>query len=162
MLKAILKAWSWNFSLQERDGTPVADVLHSSSGKRYDITLRDGSRYTIRRRGIGSPFLLEAADGSEIAQAEAIAFFREFVIAYGAQQYTLKAISWMRRECGVLVDGVQLGRVLPESWWTPCARVEIAGEFPLVLQTFLVWLTLLLWEPERNWDAHKLELPPCG
>ena len=67
MLKAISKAWSWNFSLQERDGTPVADVLHSSSEQRYDITLRDGSRYTIRRRGIGAPFLLEAAYGSEIA-----------------------------------------------------------------------------------------------
>src|SRR3954463_4612476 len=121
---------------------------------------RDGSRSTIHRRSIGAPFLLEAADGSEIAQAEPTAFLREFAVAHGARQYTLKAISCMRRECAVFVDGVQLGRVLPESMWSRSARVEIAGEFPLVLQTFLVWLTLMLWEPERNWAAH--ELPPWG
>src|SRR3954453_19269473 len=151
MLKAISKAWSWNFSLQERDGTPVADVLHSPSEQRYDITVRDGSRYTIRRRAIGAPFLLEPADGSEIAKAEPSVILREFVVAHGARQYTLKAISWMRRECGVFVDGVQLGRVLPESMWSRSAGVEIADEIPLVLQTFLVWLTLMLWEPERDW-----------
>jgi hypothetical protein len=156
MLNAIPKAWfSWKFSLEEGDGTPVADLLLSSWRERGSVALRDGLRYTVRSRGIAGPLLLEAADGSEVAQAtEPSAFRREFAVAHGERQYTLKAISWMRRECGVFAEGRQLGRVFPEIFCSRRAQVEIADELPLELQAFLVWLTLLLWK--RQWDADMM------
>jgi hypothetical protein len=103
---------------------------------------------------------LEAEDGSEVARATQPRLFRrEFAIAHRERQYTLKAISWMRRECGVFAEGRQLGRVFPEYWVDRSAQVEIADELPLVVQAFVVWLTLLLWKRQAS-DGN--ELPSFG
>jgi len=161
MLNVIPKAGtSWNFALQELDGTFVADVLLSDWLERGGVVaLRDGSRYTVRSQDYA--LLLEAADGSEVAQATQRRIFRrEFTVAHRERQYTLKAISWMRRECGVFAEGRQLGRVFQEFWLGHSAQVEIADELPLVLQAFLVWLTLLLWK--RRASVGEYELAPYG
>jgi hypothetical protein len=154
MLNAIPKAGcSWNFSLKKLDGTLVADVDLSEWVERGGVVaLRDGSRYTVRARGYA--FVLDAEDGSEVARATQPRLFRrEFTVAHCGRQYTLKAISWMRRECGVFAEGRQLGRVFPECWVDLSAQVEIADELPLVLQAFLVWLTLLLWKRASDQNA---------
>jgi len=160
MLNAIPKARSsWDISLHALDGTFVAGVLLSGGLEPGGVVaLRDGSRYTVRGRGYA--LLLETADGSEVAQATQPRLFRrEFAVAHRERQYTLKAISWMRRECGVFAEGRQLGRVFPEYWLGRSAQVEIADEVPLVLQAFLVWLTLLLW---KRASYEMAVAPPYG
>ena len=73
MLTVIPKAGtSWNFALQQVDGKFVADVFLSDWLKRGGaVALRDGSRYTVRSQDYA--LLLEAADGSEVAQATHVA-----------------------------------------------------------------------------------------
>jgi hypothetical protein len=155
MLNAIPNTWfSWNFSLEEVDGTPVTDLSISTWKDRGSVSLRDGLRYLVCGRRF-SPLVLEAADGSEVAYANGLGWFRNgFAVTHGERRYTLKPIRWIGREHGVFAEGRDLGRVCPVMLFSRRGQAEIADEVPLVLQAFLVWLTLLEWK--RDWDAGTM------
>ncbi len=94
MLNAIPKTWFfWNFSLQEVDGTPVADLSISSWRGEGSVSLRDGSRYLVCNRRF-SPLVLEAADGLEIAHANGLGFFRNgFAVTHGERDWDAGTMS---------------------------------------------------------------------
>jgi hypothetical protein len=67
MLNAIPKAWfSWKFSLEEGDGTPVADLLLSSWRERGSVALRDGLRYTVRSQALRVRFYWKPQTGRRL------------------------------------------------------------------------------------------------
>src|SRR5262249_37123684 len=155
MLNALPKGWfSWDFSLHDSSGGVVGDVLLSSWREQGAITIRGGPRYTVRRQGILGPFVLEAPDGSGAASAvKPSVLRREFNVEHGGRLYALRAVSALRRQCLVLCEDRPLGRVSPDSWFSRRARLEIADDVPLVLQAFLVWLTLLMWKRDSDGGA---------
>ena len=157
MLNATPKTWtSSDFSLEDSDGTPLADLGLPSSllEQGGSVALRDGSRYIVGDRNF-SPLVMEAADGPEVAHANGLGpFHTGFAVTHGERQYILKPIRRIGREWGVFAEGRELGRVRGYIWFSRRVEVEIADEVPLVLQVFLVWLTLLRWQ--RDWHAGSM------
>ena len=59
MLSAQPKKWySWDFTLRDADGQPVADLDLSSWRERGKVAL-GGAEYRVRREGLRGPFVLE-------------------------------------------------------------------------------------------------------
>jgi len=153
MLAAVPMRWlSWDFSLEDPKGGKVGEVRLSSWRERGSVVVA-GISYKVQRDGLLGPFVVEAADGSRLASAiKPSTLRRQFTITHGEQHYVLKAMSSLRRECGLFGEANrQLGRVKPESWFARRARAELGEEVPPLIQAFVVWLTLLLWK--RDGDA---------
>lgn len=154
MLSAVPKGWfSWDFSLQGPMGEDIAEIQLSSWRERGAVVLR-GASYRIHREGFAGPFLVESPDGSPAASAvKPSVLKREFEIVFGSRQYRLQAVSAFRREFGLFSGTRRIGSITPDSWIGRRARVEFAEELPPLLQAFVLWLTLLLWQRESQDSA---------
>ena len=152
MLTASPKSWwSWDFSLKTSPAEkPVAEVHLSSWRERGSIIVKD-TTYRVHRDGLSGPFILEAPDGSTVASATKPSVLRrEFVVANDEQRYVLKALAVFRRECGLFRGDRRIGSIIPHSALRRRARVQFEDGAPLLLQAFVVWLAMLLWQRDSS------------
>ncbi len=141
--------FNWDFDIQDENGQSVADVRLSNWIERGAISV-PGQECTVRREIPLGAYLLEQ-HGRLVAQAEKpSAFFREFTVTHEGRTFTLKAWSALRRAMVLIENDVVVGRVAPESFFSRRMRVELPEEMPLVLKTFVIWLTMVLWKREAD------------
>jgi len=152
------KHWfSWDFWLEDAAGGRPGDVNLSWWRERGSLTAA-GIEYRVSRRGLTGPFVLEAP-GREMARAIKVSALRQdFTVSDGSADYTLKRISWWRREFGIFEGSRRIGRIAPSSWMTRRALVTLPETMPLSLQAYFVWLAVLMWK--RDSDAAAAAAPP--
>ena len=141
------KAWySWDFSVEAADRT-LAQVDLSSWWERGAITIGDVEHPVFRESLLGD-FVIERA-GTVLARATKSSIFTHtMIIKHGGREYTLRKKSVWRRAFFLLEGERQLGSIAPTSIWTRHATADLPPEWPLYLQAFVIWLTLLLWKRE--------------
>jgi hypothetical protein len=146
MLRLIPKHWySWDFRLEDRTGTRLADVIVSAWRQRGSVVAA-GVQYKVSRDGLTGPYVLESA-GRKMARAVKPSLFRQaFRVSHGEGEYTLQRTSWWRGEFGVFEGSRRVGVIAPASWLTRRATVTLPGTMPIWLQAFMVWLAALMWK----------------
>ena len=151
MLKLVPKRWfSWDFRLEDPVGMPWGELDLSYWRERGSVAV-GGEQYSVSRQGVLGPFVLEGPNG-ELARAVKVSAFRQqFALTVGEREYTLKQVSWWRREFGLFYGGASVGWVAPESWFSRRAQVFLPEDVPGGIRAFVVWLTLLMWK--RGADA---------
>ena len=148
MLSARPKKWySWDFTLHDAEGRHVADLDLSSWRDRGRVVLGE-SEYRVRREGLGGPFVLE--DGTSVrARARKTRFFGcEFEIEFEGDHYTVTKRSMWSHDIVLRQGAEELGTIRRAAWYNRDARIEMAERLSPVLQTFALWLGLLLWKRE--------------
>lgn len=148
-----LRWFSWDFTVS-RDGRRLAELDISCWRERGELTV-DGASFTIARDGFMSgAFRLSGADGRIIASASKPSLFRRrFDIVHGGRTWTLQPRSAWCRAMNVLVDGRDVGAIVPAGAWTRRAAANLPDALPLPVQVFIVWLAVLLWKREQDASA---------
>ena len=109
----------------------------------------------MSRQGVLGPFLLEGPSG-ELARAVKVSAFRQqFTLTVGEREYTLRRLSWWRREFGLFYGGASVGSVAPESWFSRRAQVFLPEDLPGGVRAFVVWLTVLMWKRDAETAASS-------
>jgi hypothetical protein len=140
--------FSWNFSLFDGERT-LAEVNLSSWRERGTLMV-EGVEYNVYRESPLGEFLLQRS-GSVLARAEKPSMFvRSFLIKYQQKPYTLRAESAFRRAF-VLLDGErEIGSIVPKGVFTRNSVVTLPDEWPLPIQSFAIWLTLVHWRRDAS------------
>jgi hypothetical protein len=141
--------YSWDFIVTD-DAREVATMDLSAWREKGVLAVR-GDEYRVYREGaMSGDFILERS-GAVLARAtKPSAVHRSFVLEYRGRQYTLRAKSAFRRAF-VLLDGEsQIGSLAPNSVWARTATVQLPDDWPLPVQVFAMWLTIILWKREAN------------
>ena len=149
MLRVMPEGWfSYNFTVFDRGGTPVARVDLSNWREAAKLEV-GGERYEAHRKGWRSKeFVLEKEDGQVVAMAEQPSAWKgQFVFEHGGNRYELeKETVWkgtfvIRREGVGHVGSVRSEGVFKREW-----IAELPEELPLEAKVFIVWLVVLLWK----------------
>jgi hypothetical protein len=148
MLSARPNKWySWDFTLQDAEGRRVADVDLSSWRERGNVVVGQ-SEYRVRPEGLFRQFVLED-DVSVRARARKTRLFGyEFEIEFEGDHYTLTKQSIWSHTVVLRQGNEELGTIRRAAWYKRDARIEMAERLSPVLQTFALWLALLLWKRE--------------
>ena len=143
------KAWySWDFSVTAGDRT-IARFDLSSWRERGVITI-DGIEHRVFRQSLLGDFVIERGSSTLARATKQSAFSSTVIFKYDGREYTLRKQSWWRRAF-VLMDGDrQIGSIAPTGLCTRRAAVDLPAQWPLHLQAFVIWLTLVLWKREAN------------
>jgi hypothetical protein len=144
----ILHSWlSWDFSVVQGDSV-VAEIEIPRWRKRAVLKV-GGLHYAAYREGvIGGAFIL-ALDTTQLARAERGNWLsRSFTIKQGEKTYRLKA-EWFGSSFILLDNEQEVGSVVPCGMFTRKTRVSLPDELPLLVQIFVIWLTLY----QREIDA---------
>ena len=143
------KSWgSWNFAVSDGE-RQLADVRLSWWREKGMLSLEDGD-YDVYRESLLGDFVLERA-GSIVARASKPSVFeRCFVISYHEKSYTLRARAALRRAFVVMDGSLEVGSIVPESIWTRRATVQLPDEWPLAVQSFAMWLTIVHWKRDAS------------
>jgi hypothetical protein len=151
MLTVVPKHWySWDFTVLDPVGTPWGEVTLSSWRERGSVAV-GADRHKVSRQGLTGPFVLEGPSG-EIARAVKVsAFKREFALRVAEQGFTLKQVSWWRREFALLEGGAVVGSMAPVSWLSRRGQVRLPDDMAPEVCAFVLWLILLMWK--RDADA---------
>ncbi|HZM95572.1 MAG TPA: hypothetical protein VFB92_19210 [Vicinamibacterales bacterium] len=147
-LTLIPRHWySWDFFVTD-DDRQLAE-FNLSSWREKGVVSVDGIDYRLYRESSFGDFVLEHA-GSVIARAtKPSAFRREFVIRYKEQPYTLRAQSFSRTY--IVLDGsTEIGSIAPEKWFTRTANVDLPDNWPFLLKSFAMWLTIIQWKRDAG------------
>lgn len=156
MLRAVPDGWfSYNFTVFDRSGTPVARADLSNWRETAKLEV-GGTRYEAHHKGWGSKqFVLENEDGRVIAVAEKPSAWKDrFVFEHGGNRYELEKESvWgsafvIRREGVGPVGSVRSKGVFKREW-----TVELPEELLLEVRVFIVWLMVLLWKRAASGTA---------
>lgn len=154
MLSAQPKKWySWDFTLRDADGQPVADLDLSSWRERGKVAL-GGAEYRVRREGLRGPFVLE--DGVSVrARARRTSLLGcAFEIEFEGDHYTLRKRSIWGHSIVLSQGAEELGTIRRAAWYKRGAQVDLAERLSPVLKAFALWLALLLWK--RDDDAAAI------
>jgi len=144
--------YSWDFIVTD-DSRQVAE-MDLSAWREKGVLVVQGADHCVYREGaMSGDFILERA-GAVLARAtKPSAFHRSFVLDYKGRQYTLRAKSTFRRAF-ILLDGAsQIGSLAPNSMWTRTATAHLPDDWPLPLQVFAIWLTIVMWKREADSGA---------
>ena len=143
------KAWySWDFSVTAGDRT-IARFDLSSWRERGVITI-DGIEHRVFRESMLGDFVIERGSQTLARATKTSVFTHTMIVRHDGREYMLRKPSVWRRAF-VLMDGArQIGSIAPTSVWTRRAAVDLPAQWPLHLQAFVIWLTLVLWKR----DAH--------
>ncbi|MFO0873142.1 MAG: hypothetical protein U0575_04115 [Phycisphaerales bacterium] len=149
-MRLVRRSWfSWDFAIEGPRGMPWGEVGLAFWGERGSITV-PGERCRVSRQGLAGPFLLEGRSG-ELARAVKVSLFRqEFIVTAEGRDYTLRRLSWWRREFGLFSGDGQVGSVAPDSWFTQGGQADLPEEMPGWLRGFVIWLTLWMWKRDAN------------
>jgi hypothetical protein len=148
-LTLIPRHWySWDFFVTDA-GRQLAE-FNLSSWREHGVVSVDGIDYRLCRESSFGDFVLEHA-GSVIARAtKPSAFRREFVIRYKEKPYTLRAKSALSRTYVVLDGSMEVGSITPENWLTRKANVDLPDDWPFLLKSFAMWLTIIHWKRDAG------------
>jgi hypothetical protein len=136
--------YSWDFFVTD-DGRQLAE-FNLSSWREKGVVWVDDIAYSLDRESPLGDFVLEHA-GSVIARAtKPSAFRREFVIRYKEKPYTLQAQSAFSRNYVVLDGSTEIGSIAPESLFTRTASVMLPDDWPFLLKSLAMWLTIIQWK----------------
>jgi hypothetical protein len=144
MWTAAPKGWaSWDYSVVDEAGRPVAEVSLAFWQERGGIRCAEGE-FTIRReQGFGA-YVLER-NGAGIAWAEKGGLFsRTFTVQFGLGPYTLKPRGMLSRAMVVYEGEREIGRI-GAGFWSRRSQVELPVDLPIVLRLFFLWLAMILW-----------------
>ena len=149
MLRMIPKRFSWTFSLMD-GAEPVAHSVDLSWwSDKGELTVQ-GVTYIARREGFMSgAFVLESTAGVLARATKPSAFRRLLVVEHSGRQYTLRAVSALRREFVLLDGSTRIGSLSPEGAFTRRAAVDLPPALPLPVRAFIVWLAVMLWKHEQ-------------
>jgi hypothetical protein len=140
--------YSWDFFVF--DGDRQLAEFDLSSWREKGLVWVDGVDYRLYRESPFGDFVLERA-GSVIARAtKPSAFRREFVIKYKEKPYTLRAKSAFGRTFMVLDGRTEVGSLAPESWLGRKAKVTLPDDWPFLLKSFAMWLTIVHWKRDAG------------
>jgi hypothetical protein len=136
--------YSWDFVVLD-DVRQLAE-FNLSSWREKGVVWVDGVDYRLYRESPLGDFLLQHA-GSAVARAtKPSAFKREFVIRYKEKPYTLRAKSAFSRTFVVLDGSTEIGSIAPETWGRRKAKVTLPDDWPFLLKSFAMWLTIVHWK----------------
>ena len=140
--------YSWDFFVF--DGDRQLAEFNLSSWREKGVVSVDGVDYHLYRESALGDFVLQHA-GSVIARAtKPSAFRREFVIRYKEKPYTLLAKSAFSRTFVVLDGSTEIGSIAPERLTTRRAMADLPDNWPLLLKSFAMWLTIVQWKREAS------------
>ena len=145
MLTVVSNAWSYTFSVTDGTESVAQAVDLSWWGNKGELRIRDDI-YTARRDK--SSYLLESAAGVLARAEQPRKWFGELVIEHSGRRYKLRAKSALRRQFLLLEGSRQIGSLSPEGLFTRKAAVELPKAIPLLLQVFIIWLAMSLWQHE--------------
>ena len=132
-----------------QDGVLWAELRFSSWRENGSIR-SGGSIYSIRKDGLFSNCFLLEENGIIFCYARTKSFWRRTVLLdYEGVQYVLKSTGWGRR-VNIFREGLGIGSISGSGFSGRRARAELGTEIPLVVQTFLLWLTVLGWNRDAN------------
>ena len=132
-----------------QDGVLLAELRFSRWRENGSIR-SGGSIYSIRKDGIFSNRFLLEENGRFFCCATMKSFWRRTVaLDYEGVHYALKSAGWGRR-VDIFREGLETGTVYGSGFFGRGARAEIGERIPLVMQTFLLWLTVLGWNRDAN------------
>ena len=149
MLRAVPDGWfSYNFTVFDRGGTPVARVDLSNWRETAKITLGESRYEACRKGGMSKEFVLQKEDGQVVAVAEKPSGWRDrLVFEHGANRYELKHESTWSNAFVLSRDGVGwVGSVKRKGFFKREWTVELPEELPLEVRVFLMWLVVILWK----------------
>jgi hypothetical protein len=127
-----------------QEGVLLAELRFSSWRENGSIR-SGGSIYSIRKDGMFSNCFLLEEDGHGLCYASMKGFWRRIVVLdYEGIHYVLKSTGWGRR-VNFFREGLEIGTVYGSGFFGRGARAEVGDGIPLVIQTFLLWLTVLGW-----------------
>jgi len=143
--------YSWDYAVMTGDRT-VARLDLSSWRERAEIMIGDVTHRTFREHALGD-FVIEAG-GRELARATKPSAFRDtMIVHYGGRDYTLLKPSIWRRTFALLDGERQIGTIEPESAWTRRAIARFESDWPMPIQTFVIWLVIMLWKRNAQHSA---------
>jgi len=143
--------YSWDYAVMTGDRT-VARLDLSSWRERAEIMIGDVTHRTFREHALGD-FVIEAG-GRELARATKPSAFRDTIILhYCGRDYTLLKPSIWRRTFALLDGERQIGTIEPESAWTRRAIARFESDWPMPIQTFVIWLVIMLWKRNAQHSA---------
>lgn len=139
---------SWDFSVMRGDSV-VAEIEVPRWRKRGMLKV-GGLHYAAYREGlIGGAFIL-ALDTTQVARAEKNSWLsRSFTIKHGEKTYRLKA-DWLGPSFILLDNGKKVGSLATRGMFTRRTSVSLPDELPLLVQMFLIWLTLYQRETDSG------------
>jgi len=144
------KNWfTWNFSV--RDGARTLADVRLSSWRDAGTLSVEGIEYVVSRETWLGDFLLQQS-GPVLARATRPTLFRRsFVITYKERSYTLKAQSMFRRTF-VVLDGAEkeIGSIVPTNMFTRKSVVTLPDDWPLPVESFAMWLTMVHWKRDQG------------
>jgi len=148
MLQMIPQAFSWTFSVMD-GAEPVAHAMDRSWWSDRGALTVQGVTYTARREGvISGAYVLESTAGVLARATKPSAFRRALIVEHSGRQYTLRAVSALRREFVLLDGAARIGSLSPEGFFTRRAAVDLPPAWPLAVRVFIVWLAVMLWKHE--------------
>jgi len=143
--------YSWDYAVMSGDRT-VAQIDLSAWRERAEIMIGDVTHRTFREHALGD-FVIEAG-GRELARATKPSAFRDtMIVHYGGRDYTLLKPSIWRRTFALLDGERQIGTIEPESAWTRRAIARFESDWPMPIQTFVIWLVIMLWKRNAQHSA---------
>ncbi len=148
-MRMIPKPLSWTFSVLD-GAEPVAhSVDRSWWSDKGELTVQ-GVTYTARREGVmRGAFVLESTAGVVARATKPSAWRRSLIVEYSGRQYTLRAVSPLRREFVLLDGSTRIGSLSPEGFLTRRAVVDLPPSLPFPVRVFIVWLAVTLWKHEQ-------------
>jgi hypothetical protein len=140
--------YSWDFFVL--DGDRQVAEFNLSSWREKGVVWVDGVDYRLHREGAMGDFLLQR-EGTVVARAtKPSAFRREFVIRYKEKPYTLRAKAAFSRTFVVLDGSREIGSIAPERMSTRKAAVNLPDDWPFLLKSFAMWLTIVHWKRDAS------------
>jgi hypothetical protein len=166
MLRAVPDGWfSYNFTVFDRSGTPVARADLSKwlwlETAKLEISATSYEAYS--KRLAHKEFLLEKEDGRVVAVAEKPSFWRNRrVIEHAGNRYELKKESAWRNTFVLWRDGVgPIGSVRSNGVFKREWTVELREELPMEVGVFVMWLMVIMWKLTLS-SAAELSGPVGG
>ena len=133
--------YSWDYTVKSGDRT-VAVLDFASWRVRGEIVIGDVTHRVFREGAMSGDFIIEAG-GRELARATKPSAFRDtMIVHYGGRDYTLLKPSIWRRTFALLDGERQIGTIEPESAWTRRAIARFESDWPMPIQTFVIWLVM--------------------
>ena len=141
--------FSWAFTVSSA-GRAFAALTISAWRDRGALTV-DGQSFRVVRDGwLGGDFRLESASGVVATATKPSIFRRAFVVRFSGRTLELQTRSLWSRAVVLREAGRDVGGVAPRGAFTRRATATLPESVPLPVQTFLLWLTLLLWKRESD------------
>lgn len=153
MLRAEPQHWySWDYTVYA-DGTPIADLDLALARETAEVSIGEEVCTFARERRLGGAFLLEI-DGTPLVEArKPSALYRTFEVIYYERQYTLRAVSALKRTFVLQQADETLGTIYPDHVFSRKMTVDLPEEMPLALRVFIAWLVILMWKRQASYSG---------